>query len=262
MMFEEKAQIPENLNQINFESKVDENQNSSNNQEEHEHHENESLQPLQIFLQKSIEIIEGEHKQEELVQQQQADEILPQQQQTLASSQPDYISMINEQFKKYTKNSAQKNSQFNEKLSKILNKQGLNTDNTLFGSSICPDEINHGHSSLANLMKNTWGGIMPFGGLGGIPFAGKTGFKAYASHVPDDGNLLVLFAPHVGMDKYGQLGQVERRGQKKVSTSCGAASGAYLHALEESAHEIDGEDDYQLDWISKKMVTLVNRIKH
>lgn len=52
-------------------------------------------------------------------------------------------------------------------------------------------------------MKITWNGMMPIGGLGGIPFAGKTGFKAYASHVPDDGNLLILFAPHVGMDTSG-----------------------------------------------------------
>lgn len=53
---------------------------------------------------------------------------------------------------------------------------------------------------------------MPFGGLAGVPFAGKTGFNAFASHVPDDGNLLVLYAPHVGMDKMGNLGSVERKG--------------------------------------------------
>lgn len=53
---------------------------------------------------------------------------------------------------------------------------------------------------------------MPIGGLGGIPFAGKTGFQAFASHVPDGGNLLILFGPHVGIDKLGKLGFVERRG--------------------------------------------------
>lgn len=85
---------------------------------------------------------------------------------------------------------------------------------------------------------------MPFGGLGGIPFAGKTGFNAYASHVPDDGHLLVLFAPHVGIDKLGKLGYVERKGQKNKTPTCGAASGAFLHALENSHHTIDAEHDY------------------
>jgi hypothetical protein len=38
------------------------------------------------------------------------------------------------------------------------------------------------------------------GGLGGLPFVGKTGFKAYSSHVPKDGHIFILFAPHVGID--------------------------------------------------------------
>jgi hypothetical protein len=41
------------------------------------------------------------------------------------------------------------------------------------------------------------------GGLGGLPFVGEVGFGAYAAHVPHNGNLLILFAPHVGVDLEG-----------------------------------------------------------
>ena len=43
-----------------------------------------------------------------------------------------------------------------------------------------------------------WGEGFSLGGLGGLPFAGKSGFRAYLHHCPDNGKLLVMFAPHVG----------------------------------------------------------------
>jgi hypothetical protein len=60
-----------------------------------------------------------------------------------------------------------------------------------------------------------------------LPFAGKSGFGAYLHHVPDNGKLLVIFAPHVGIDAEGQIGGLQRDGQLKVSNACGAAIGAY-----------------------------------
>ena len=65
------------------------------------------------------------------------------------------------------------------------------------------------------------------GGLGGLPFAGKSGFGAYLHHVPDNGKLLVVFAPHVGIDEIGRVGSLQRDGQAKLSSACGAAVGAY-----------------------------------
>ena len=64
-------------------------------------------------------------------------------------------------------------------------------------------------------------------GLAGLPFAGKSGFGAYLHHVPDEGKLLVVFAPHVGVDAEGKIGGLQRDGQVKVSNACGAAIGAY-----------------------------------
>lgn len=73
------------------------------------------------------------------------------------------------------------------------------------------------------------------GGLAGIPFTGKTGFTAYSHHIPDstyalavfdtgdsslptvsiaptDGNLFVLFAPHIGLCDSCHLGKYSRKG--------------------------------------------------
>ena len=116
---------------------------------------------------------------------------------------------------------------------------GMNEVNTLFAYSVCPDEINHDHADLAYVLHNHFGPSFSLGGLGGIPFSGKTGFGAYASHVPDDGYIFVLFAPHcaVSPKTYASdmqftpeehiCGYYHRLGQKQLSTACGACLGAY-----------------------------------
>ena len=74
---------------------------------------------------------------------------------------------------------------------------GLGPDDTLFGASICPDEINYTKGGLADTMKEYWGEMFPLGGTIDVPFSGKTGFRAFSTHVPHNGNVLVLFGPHV-----------------------------------------------------------------
>ena len=75
----------------------------------------------------------------------------------------------------------------------------MTSKNTLFAHSICPDEINLDGGEIISELKNYFGSPFALGGLGGIPFSGKTGFGAFASHVPDDGNIFILFAPHCGV---------------------------------------------------------------
>ena len=70
--------------------------------------------------------------------------------------------------------------------------------------------------------------MFPLGGLAGVPFVGKTGWGAFTSHVPTDGNIVVLFAPHVGIDKDGNVGELLRNGQSCNSKACGAAIGSLL----------------------------------
>lgn len=89
---------------------------------------------------------------------------------------------------------------------------GCNGDNTLFASSVCVDEINHHSTSLNRRLADYWGECFYMGGLGGIPFVGNTGFKAYSHHVPKHGNVFILFAPHVGISPDGLIGKYARHG--------------------------------------------------
>ena len=120
-----------------------------------------------------------------------------------------------------------------EKLvAKILSRRGFNDVNTLFTDSSCPDELNHNcpENDITSVFQERWGEIFPLGGLAGFPFTGKTGWAAFSSHCPVDGNIVVLFAPHVGIDNSGVVGKVLRDGQDHSSTACGAAIGAYAQA--------------------------------
>jgi len=120
------------------------------------------------------------------------------------------------------------------KVAEVLFKRGYTSANTLFASSMCPDEVNHEPGDVVDLMKSRWGEKFELGGLAGLPFVGKSGFTAYAHHVPDGGKLLVLFAPHVGINFDGKVGKLQRLNQKSLSTACGAAIGAYNGIMKEA----------------------------
>lgn len=144
--------------------------------------------------------------------------------------------------------------------------RGFTAKNTLLAHSVCSDEVNGKDEQLVNLMVKRWGEGFALGGLGGLPFAGKSGFRAYLHHVPDDGKLLVMFAPHVGIDGEGRIGALQRDGQSAVSKACGAAIGAFKAAgakqaavraeaqnvlsIDESRGKADEEFDPQLQQIS------------
>lgn len=99
---------------------------------------------------------------------------------------------------------------------KIINQAvvsiGCNPDNTLFARNVYVDEINHHPTSLNRKLADFWGEYFYMGGLGGLPFVCKTGFKAYSHHVPKDGQIFILFATHVGIAKDGLIGKYSRPG--------------------------------------------------
>lgn len=70
---------------------------------------------------------------------------------------------------------------------KTLHARGFTPENTIFGHSVCSDEVNNRAEQLIPLMINRWQEGFTLGGLGGLPFAGKSGFGAYLHHVPDNG---------------------------------------------------------------------------
>jgi hypothetical protein len=120
------------------------------------------------------------------------------------------------------------------KVGNTLAKYGYDSGNTLLATSTCPDEVNTKPGEFMELLKSRWGENFALGGLAGLPFVGKAGFSAYAHHVPDDGKLLVVFAPHVGIDFEGKVGALKRLNQKGLSTACGAAIGAYNGIIKEA----------------------------
>ena len=90
----------------------------------------------------------------------------------------------------------------------------MNGENTLFADCSCPDEINHDDpdEDITSLFTKRWGEIFPLSGLAGFPFTGKTGWGAFSGHCPEDGHIVVLFAPHVGIDSNGEVGKITREG--------------------------------------------------
>ena len=98
-------------------------------------------------------------------------------------------------------------------------------DNTLLATSFCCDEINR---KLENNLADKFGGqIFSFGGLAGFPFGGITSFSAYCHHIPSPhGTGLIVYGPHVGVDKNGIIGKINRKGLQKSGNCCGSALAA------------------------------------
>jgi len=89
-----------------------------------------------------------------------------------------------------------------------LSTMNFTSTNTLLAESSCPDEINADDkkNDIVYRFIERWGEVFSLGGLAGIPFTGKGGWGAFSGHVPDDGNIVVLYAPHVGIDDEGKFG--------------------------------------------------------
>ena len=93
-------------------------------------------------------------------------------------------------------------------------------------------------------------------GLAGFPFTGKSGFSAFSSQCPKDGNIVILFAPHVGIDSNGTVGKVKRGGHESHSAACDNKNAA-MQALEDllkNNGQTSGDVnhlDYQMDCIKQ-----------
>jgi len=101
-----------------------------------------------------------------------------------------------------------------ELIAEKLQELGFNDENTLFADSSCPDEINHDdpEEDITSLFQKRWGEVFPLAGLAGLPFTGQTGWAAFSSSTVEDGNIVILYAPHIGIDNDGTVGQVMREG--------------------------------------------------
>jgi hypothetical protein len=129
------------------------------------------------------------------------------------------------------------NKDIEDQIVDVLGAHGFTQDNTLLATSLCCDELAR---RLEDDLVRIYGNNFNLGGLSGFPFAGNTGFGAMSAHIPDNGSCLIVYGPHVGIDKNGNIGKVERVGIKLVDNCCGSAIAAsnYLQLITDGGAEI------------------------
>ncbi|GKY99424.1 hypothetical protein MPSEU_000897100 [Mayamaea pseudoterrestris] len=117
------------------------------------------------------------------------------------------------------------NAQLVDKVTTTLKEFGYG-ESSLLACSLCCDEVNR---VLEKDLSKHYTDNFNMGGLAGFPFGGVTSFGAFAHHIPDGGSCLVVYGPHVGVDKDGNVGVVNRRGRAKAGACCGSACAAAGH---------------------------------
>eukprot|EP00413_Alexandrium_margalefii_P035407 CAMPEP_0204588764 /NCGR_PEP_ID=MMETSP0661-20131031/48803_1 /ASSEMBLY_ACC=CAM_ASM_000606 /TAXON_ID=109239 /ORGANISM="Alexandrium margalefi, Strain AMGDE01CS-322" /LENGTH=301 /DNA_ID=CAMNT_0051598603 /DNA_START=67 /DNA_END=972 /DNA_ORIENTATION=+ len=154
---------------------------------------------------------------------------------------------------------AMKGSAVMSKLMSTVKPYGLKKSNTIYGQSICSDEINSDPGHLSTLLTKYYGRTFPLGGIGGAPYAGKTGFMAFSHHVPDNGHVLIIFGPHIGFSPDGEAGKFLRTGQAALSTSCGAVIAANSQ-LSSGANMPADPSDMEQSWLRAKLKSVVPEV--
>lgn len=134
----------------------------------------------------------------------------------------------------------------------------LEPSQVMLADSICSDDVN---SIQYPARTQEFLGPFKMGGLDGFPFTGLTGMGAFASHVPDEGAVVIYYGPHIGITKDGTIGEIHRHGQSKNSGCCGAAKGA-LNKLTNNLITAGNitEMDYQMNTIEQILYNEKERI--
>lgn len=132
-----------------------------------------------------------------------------------------------------------------------LNLNGFILSRTVWGTSICSDEVNNSLNIFSRLFVGP--GPFRFGGISGLPFTGKTGVMAFASHIPEKGGAFILYGPHVGVSSDGVIGEINRQRQNNNSTCCGSLI-AGLSTIENTPSvEANPTSDYQQSRVAKML---------
>lgn len=148
----------------------------------------------------------------------------------------------------------------NRMLDVIKAELGLEPRQLMHADSMCCDDVN-----AIQYPPRAYDMLGPFkmGGLNGFPFAGATGMNAFAHHVPEDGAVIVFYAPHIGITKEGEIGSIHRIGQKSNSACCGAAQGALAKLMNDAIVKGHITDiDYQMNTIEQIFLASADRIKN
>lgn len=134
----------------------------------------------------------------------------------------------------------------------------LEPSKIMYADSICSDDVN---SIQYPVRAQEFLGPFKMGGLNGFPFTGLTGMRAFASHVPNDGAVLIYYGPHIGITKDGILGEIKRIGHTHNSNCCGACKGALSKLLNNQIIENEvNEIDYQMNTLEQIILKEKTRI--
>ena len=144
---------------------------------------------------------------------------------------------------------------------------GYDNETTLLATSLCCDEVNR---EFEDSLRGIFGYNFSMGGLAGFAFGGVTSFGAMAHHIPINGNALIVYGPHVGIDYDGNVGKLNRVGRHTVSSGacCGSAAAAHAYCQMVSSGERTNEqvshDDFvdaQQVWVGESLLPYTERLQ-
>jgi len=125
----------------------------------------------------------------------------------------------------------------------ILEPHGFKKETTLLATSFCCDEVSR---DTEDELRDIYGQNFSFGGIGGFPFSGCTAIGALCHHVAPNGQCLIVYGPHVGIDFDGVVGKVNRPGHQGSGACCNTALASleYVKAVKEgrTIHSPDPSD--------------------
>ena len=145
----------------------------------------------------------------------------------------------------------------------ILTPRGFEKETTLLTTSFCCDEVCR---DLEDELREAYGQNFSIGGIAGFPFGGAMAFGAMAHHIPTDGQVIIVYGPHVGIDYDGVIGKVNRRGHKGSGSCCNSAkaSMAYVKAVQDGVqiHSPDPSDpiDAQQVFVDSALMSHAERL--
>eukprot|EP00929_Paragymnodinium_shiwhaense_P020469 TRINITY_DN1363_c0_g2_i1.p2 TRINITY_DN1363_c0_g2~~TRINITY_DN1363_c0_g2_i1.p2 ORF type:complete len:312 (+),score=82.47 TRINITY_DN1363_c0_g2_i1:64-999(+) len=148
-----------------------------------------------------------------------------------------------------------------ERVKETLRPLGFNQENTIYSESICADEICHDEMQLTRLLTQHWGNVFTLGGIGGFAHGGPVALGAFKGHVPEGGNMFILYGPHVGITEGGQVGSIVRIGQKKPTTACGALMAVYNNCLKGATVDAYSPADLQARLLHEELCPRADEIK-
>ncbi len=139
-----------------------------------------------------------------------------------------------------------------------LKKRQLAPKQCIWGTSICSDEVNNTFNFLNHRFVGP--GAFRFGGISGLPFTGKTGYKAFASHIPENGGAFIVYGPHIGISKEGTVGEIAREGQSHHTTCCGSIITGLGHIKSGNVLQVS-HDDYQQSQVNRLFTEHLDKIQ-